>query len=304
MKMLAHAGRDASQIPISPFLKWAGGKSQLLDALLGCLPDSFGCYFEPFLGGGALFFRLFSMGRIRRAFLSDSNKDLINCYLVVRDELGALLSRLEHYQKHAGAKDFFYEVARPGFNRRKLKTGHEKDVEKAALLIYLNKTCYNGLYRVNSRGDFNVPWGRYGSPKLYDERNMRSVSAALNSKGVEIRCCGYREAVGHAGAGDFVYFDPPYQPIARSSSFTQYTPDSFSEGDQRALAEAFRELSQRGCKVMLSNSSTPLVEELYRDCISQGSFRIAMAARAISCVGSGRGRIPEYIICSYPLKRQ
>lgn len=287
--------------PISPFLKWAGGKSQLLDSIVDCLPESFGTYFEPFLGGGALFFRLVSMGKIRRAVLSDANKDLINCYLVVRDGLDALISRLEYYQKYVGAKDFFYEVARPLFNRIRLKTGLERDVEKAALLIYLNKTCFNGLYRVNSRGEFNVPWGRYESPALYDEANLRSVSRALDQRRVEIRCCDYRGAVRNASAGDLVYFDPPYQPLNRTSSFTQYTPDSFSEDEQRALAETFRDLDGRGCKVMLSNSCSPTVEALYRDYISRGQFRVAMAARAISCLGDGRGRIPEYIICNYSL---
>lgn len=290
--------------PISPFLKWAGGKSQLLDSIVECLPEGFGTYFEPFLGGGALFFRLVSMGRIRRALLSDLNKDLINCFVVVRDELDALISRLEYYQNYVGAKDFFYEVARPLFNKIRLKTGLERDVEKAALLIYLNKTCFNGLYRVNSKGEFNVPWGRYESPALFDEENLRAVSRALDQRRVEIRCCDYREAVKSASAGDLVYFDPPYQPLNRTSSFTQYTPDSFSEEDQRALAETFRELDGRGCSVVMSNSCSPLVEELYRDYISKGHFRVAMAARAISCLGDGRGRIPEYIIFNYLPERR
>ncbi|MEN3007284.1 MAG: DNA adenine methylase [Candidatus Methanosuratincola petrocarbonis] len=289
-----------SSSPISPFLKWAGGKSQLLDSIVGCLPESFGTYFEPFLGGGALFFRLASMGRVRRAVLSDLNKDLINCYVVVRDELDALISRLEYYQKYVGAKDFFYEVARPSFNKIRLKTGLEGDVEKAALLIYLNKTCFNGLYRVNSKGEFNVPWGRYESPALYDEEHLKAVSRALDRRLVEIMCCDYREAVKSARSGDLVYFDPPYQPLSRTSSFTQYTPDSFSQDDQRALAETFRELDRRGCMVVMSNSYCPLVEGLYRDYISKGQFRVAMAARAISCLGDGRGRIPEYIIFNYP----
>ncbi|XRH75425.1 MAG: DNA adenine methylase [Candidatus Methanosuratincola verstraetei] len=294
---------NSSSPPIYPFLKWAGGKSQLLDNIVGCMPEDFGTYFEPFLGGGALFFRLVSMGRVRRAILSDLNRDLINCYVVVRDELDALISRLEYYQKYVGAKDFFYEVARPSFNKIRLKNGLEKNVEKAALLIYLNKTCFNGLYRVNSKGEFNVPWGRYDSPSLFDEANLRAVSRALDQRWVEIMCCDYREAVKLARAGDLVYFDPPYQPLSRTSSFTQYTPDSFSEEDQRALAEAFRDLDGRGCKVVMSNSSSPLVEGLYRDYISRGQFRVAMAARAISCLGDGRGRIPEYIIFNYPMPR-
>ncbi len=288
---------------ISPFLKWAGGKTQLLDGIMECLPGSFGTYFEPFLGGGALFFRLVSMGMVKRAFLSDLNKDLINCYIVIRDELDALVSRLDDYQKHVNEKDFFYEVARPLFNRIRLKTGLEKDVEKAALLIYLNKTCFNGLYRVNSSGEFNVPWGRYRSPKLYCEENLRAVSRALSHKGIEIGCCDYREAVKRAVRDDFVYFDPPYQPMSRSSSFTQYTSDPFSKEDQQRLAESFKDLDRRGCKVMLSNSYSQLVAELYRDYISRGLLTVAMAARAISCQGDGRGRIPEYIIYNYAPRR-
>ncbi|MDI9644760.1 MAG: DNA adenine methylase [Candidatus Verstraetearchaeota archaeon] len=284
----------------SPFIKWAGGKSQLLDYLINCLPPKFHTYYEPFLGGGALFFKLSSMGKVRWAVISDLNKDLINCYLVIRDEFDALLSRLEYYQKHVREKDFFYEVARPMFNKIKLKTGLERNVEKAALLIYLNKTCFNGLYRVNSRGEFNVPWGRYEKPSLYDLENLNAVKKALgNQENVVIKCCDYREAVKDAQEGDFVYFDPPYQPLKKTSSFTQYTSDSFSEEDQRALADTFRELDRRGCSVMLSNSYSPLIEALYTDYLTKGQLTVAMASRAISCIGNGRGKIPEYIIYNY-----
>jgi DNA adenine methylase len=289
---------------VSPFIKWAGGKSQILKYLIMSLPPKFECYYEPFLGGGALFFKLRSVGRIRRAVISDLNKDLINCYLVIRDEIDALLSRLDYYQKHVNEKDFFYEVARPLFNKIRLNTGLEKDVEKAALFIYLNRTCFNGLYRVNSKGEFNVPWGRYESPSLYDYRNLIAVSKALkDSDRVEIKCCDYKDAVKDAQAGDFIYFDPPYQPLNRTSSFTQYTADSFSEEDQKTLAETFRKLDKKGCMVMLSNSYSPLIEYLYRDYISRGQLTVAMAPRAISCLGNGRGKIPEYIIYNYQLPK-
>ncbi|MGF3499606.1 MAG: DNA adenine methylase [Candidatus Methanosuratincola sp.] len=293
-----------SNSTISPFIKWAGGKSQILDYLIDCLPPKFDRYYEPFLGGGALFFKLSSMGKIRRAVISDVNKDLINCYLVIRDEFDALLSRLDYYQKQVDKKDFFYEVARPLFNKIRLKTGLERDVEKAALLIYLNKTCFNGLYRVNSKGEFNVPWGRYENPSLYDLANLSAVRKALgNQENVVIKCCDYKESVKDAEEGDFIYFDPPYQPLNSTSYFTQYTSDSFSEEDQRILAETFRQLDSKGCNVMLSNSYSPLIESLYRDYISRGLLTVAMASRAISCVGNGRGKIPEYIIYNYHLPK-
>ncbi len=288
---------------ISPFIKWAGGKSQLLDRLIECLPPKFGTYYEPFLGGGALFFRLCSIGKIKRAVISDLNRDLINCYITIRDNLSALMVSLDEYQKYVDEKDFFYNVARPTFNKIHLATGFEGNVEKAALLIFLNKTCFNGLYRVNSNGDFNVPWGKYKSPTLYDGKNLRAINKLLNSGGVEIMCGDYREAVKSAGSGDFVYFDPPYRPLSKTSNFTSYTKDAFSDEDQRALARTFAELDARGCNVMLSNSYSPLIEELYSDYIRKGMLTIVMAARAISCVGNGRGKIPEYIVYNYQIPK-
>jgi len=284
----------------TPFIKWAGGKTQILDKLTECLPPKFNVYYEPFLGGGALFFRLYSRGKIRRAIISDLNRDLINCYIVIRDELDALMSRLDDYQKHVDQKDFFYEVARPAFNKIRLNTGLEKNVEKAALLIFLNKTCFNGLYRVNSKGEFNVPWGRYKAPKLYDTENLKAIKKALNDGGkIAIKCADYREVVKSAEKEDLIYFDPPYQPLNQTSSFTQYTSDAFSDEDQHNLANTFKELDSRGCFVMLSNSYSPLIEKLYKDYITKGYLTVAMAARAISCIGNGRGRIPEYIIYNY-----
>jgi DNA adenine methylase len=289
---------------ISPFIKWAGGKTQLLDELVACLPSKFNTYFEPFLGGGALFFKLSSVGKISKAVISDLNKDLINCYIVIRDDLDFLISYLNEYQKHVDEMDFFYEVARPAFNKIKLRTGLEKNAEKAALLIYLNKTCFNGLYRVNSKGDFNVPWGRYKSPSLYNIDNLRSVNKAIKDQDrIQIKCCDYREAVKEAQKDDFIYFDPPYQPLNQTSSFTQYTSDAFTPADQRRLAETFTALDKKGSKVMLSNSYSPLIEELYKEYIAKGFLTIAMASRAISCKGSGRGKIPEYIVYNYKIPK-
>jgi DNA adenine methylase len=288
-----------------PFLKWAGGKNQLLGELVACLPYKFNTYYEPFLGAGALFFKLSSMGKINRAVISDLNKDLINCYMVIRDDLSSLISLLDDYQQHVDEKDFFYNIARPSFNKIKLNTGFEKNVEKAALLIYLNKTCFNGLYRVNSKGGFNVPWGKYKTPKLYNVANLKSVNMALRDEDrIQIKCCDYRETVKDAQKGDMVYFDPPYQPLNATSSFTQYTSTDFSDKDQNELAEIFQKLDGKQCHAMLSNSYSPLIETLYKNYIEKGNLTVAMASRAISCVGNGRGKIPEYIIYNYPVPKK
>lgn len=276
-----------------PFLKWAGGKGQLLQTFERYLPPNFGTYFEPFLGGGAVFFHMVSRGRITKALISDLNNDLINCYVAVRDNLEQLLARLKELQSHSLDKKFYYEVARTRFNDIKLGTGVEGNADKAALLFYLNKTCYNGLYRVNERGDFNVPWGRYKNPSIYDETNLRLVHEILNRPGVQILCADYHEAIKSAEPDDFIYFDPPYQPISATASFTAYTAQNFGWREQEELAEAFHELAMKGCRVMLSNS--PRVKELYR------KYRIERmkATRAISCIGNKRGPVQELLIMNY-----
>jgi DNA adenine methylase len=280
---------------LSPFLKWAGGKSQLLETFEAYFPKSFGTYYEPFLGGGAVFFHLASKGRITKAILSDLNKDLINCYLTVRDRLDELLKRLKELQNHARDKEYFYEVVRPNFNKIELQTGSEGDVEKTALLFYLNKTCYNGLYRVNQKDEFNVPWGRYKNPAIYDENNLRAIEQILKQSGITIMCADYNEATKSAAANDFVYFDPPYEPVSSTANFTSYTAESFTWGDQEQLSRAYSELSDRVCFLMLSNS--PRVEGLY----SSHGYRIerVSATRAISCVGSKRGPVEELLVLNY-----
>jgi DNA adenine methylase len=279
----------------SPFLKWAGGKGQLVQTIEKFYPASFGTYFEPFLGGGAVFFDLVSKGRIAKAVISDLNKDLINCYVAVRDQLRPLLTRLLELQKHARDKSFYYRVARTRFNETRLQTGVEGDIEKAALLFYLNKTCYNGLYRVNKKGGFNVPWGRYKNPSIFDEKNIRAVHNVLARSGVDIRCDDCRATTKNARAEDFIYFDPPYQPVSSTANFTEYTTQSFGWEDQERLAETFRELDERGCLLMLSNS--PRVEKLY----AKSHYRIerVKASRAISCIGSKRGPVDELLIMNY-----
>jgi DNA adenine methylase len=278
-----------------PFLKWAGGKTQLLGEFERRLPTGFSSYHEPFVGGGALFFDLYSRGRIRKAFVSDSNIDLINAYIAIRDSLEKLLRKLNELQRHAKDKDYFYKSVRRRFNDVKLRTGEEGDAEKAALLFYLNKTCYNGLYRVNSKGGFNVPWGGYKNPRLFDERNLSAVSAILNDPGVNVRCQDFSAAAKEARRGDFVYLDPPYQPMSTTASFAEYTPHSFGFDDQERVASTFHELASRGCQIMLSNSL--MVERLYEG----RGYKIekVKAIRAINCVGSGRGAVDELLVTNY-----
>lgn len=277
----------------TPFFKWAGGKTQLLRELDRRLPQRFAAYHEPFLGGGAMFFHLYSRRKIRRAIISDSNLDLINAFIAVRDGLDELLAKLAELQRHAKEKAYFYGV-RKRFNLIKLKTGEEGDVEKAALLFYLNKTCYNGLYRVNSKGEFNVPWGGYKNPTLSDEENLRAVNSVLNDSHVKVRCSDFG-IVDEAREGDFVYFDPPYQPLSATASFAEYTSRSFAIADQERLAALYHRLSARGCHLMLSNS--PKALHLYEG----RSYKIekVKAARAINCVGSKRGVIDELLVTNH-----
>lgn len=266
----------------TPFLKWAGGKGQLLDQMASYFPREFKKYFEQFLGGGAVFFRLLP----DRAVLSDSNPDLIQVYETVRDNPDGLMSALDTFRARPVSEDYFYKVRKQ--NPRDLTV-----LARAARMVFLNKTCFNGLYRVNSNGEFNVPFGRYKNPTLYVKENIRAASAAL--KGAELRVADFRDACKQPRRGDFVYLDPPYHPLTKTSAFTDYTRDGFGEQDQRDLAESFRKLDERGCKVMLSNSATPLLRELYREFESV----TLKAKRAINCKGTGRGAIDELLVMNY-----
>jgi DNA adenine methylase len=279
----------------TPFLKWAGGKTQLLREFESRLPRKFAVYHEPFVGGGALFFDLYSRGVVRMAAISDSNLDLINAYVAIRDRLEPLLRRLSELQRHAKDKGYFYGSARRRFNEIRLERGDEVDVEKAAFLFYLNKTCYNGLYRVNKKGGFNVPWGGYKNPRIFDEHNLRAVSAILNDPGVQVECSDFAEVRAKARRNDFVYLDPPYQPMSATASFAEYTPQSFGREDQERLAQIFHELSARGCHLMLSNS--PKVKPLYEG----HGYRIekVKAVRAINSIGTRRGAIDELLVTNY-----
>jgi DNA adenine methylase len=274
-----------------PFLKWAGGKQRLLKQYEHLLPDSASTYHEPFVGSGALFFYLRSREFASHYCLYDANEELINTYLVVRDRVEALIEALAEHERLHDA-DHFYRVRAwdkaAGWMAR-------PDVERAARMIYLNKTCYNGLWRVNRRGHFNVPMGRYRRPNILDRSRLRAASEALGGVDVEVR--DFREVADRAEAGDFVYFDPPYVPLTPTANFTDYYAGGFGQAEQEALADTFRRLDKQGCRVMLSNSDTDLVRELYA-----GFEIIAVEARrAINSQAGKRGPVSEVVVMNYPV---
>lgn len=264
-----------------PFLKWAGGKQRLLEQMTKYFPPdgSYHRYFEPFLGGGAVFFHL----QPEESYLSDLNSELIEVYQIVRNDVDALIETLK---QHYNDREYFYSVR--ALDPEKL-TSHER----AARFIFLNRTCYNGLYRVNRQGQFNVPFGRYKNPTICDEKGLRLASRVLEK--TMLRIADFEAILDLAKVSDFVYFDPPYEPLSISSSFTSYTQVGFTQKDQRRLAEVFRILHERGCWVALSNSDTSFIRELYRE------FPIheISARRAINSKGDGRGTIKELLVSNF-----
>jgi DNA adenine methylase len=266
---------------VGPIVKWVGGKTRLLPALLSRLPATYGRYFEPFAGGAALFFRL----RPRAAVLNDFNADLVATYRAVARDADAVIRRLDVHRRHH-AEAHYYDV-RARWNDRAVSWSA---VDRAAAFIYLNKTCFNGLWRVNRGGAFNVPMGRYVDPPICVPDALRAASRVLAR--ADLRTGDYRAAVADAAAGDLVYFDPPYDPVSTTASFTSYTKAAFGPDQQRELAELARGLVARGCKVVLSNSDTPFVRSLYK------GFRVdrVQCARAINCNAAKRGDVDEVIV--------
>ena len=275
-----------------PFLKWAGGKSRLLPQFEPLFPKRFDDYYEPFVGSAAVYFHLCNLksaGGLNQSMtgarLSDSNSELINCYITLRDHINELVELLfEHKKKHS--KQYYYRIR--GQDPKSLS-----HLQRAARLIYLNKTCFNGLYRVNSKGEFNVPIGSYKNPAIADPKTL--VKAHLALQGVHLSTSKFSEVLQHAKAGDFVYFDPPYHPVSITSNFTSYTNEEFGERQQSELRDVVRELTTRGCMVMVSNSDAPFVWKLY------GDFRQrhVHASRLINSNSDGRGKITELVITNY-----
>ena len=267
-----------------PFLKWVGGKRQLLEQFAPLLPKTFGASHEPVVGGAARFFDLRLQRPDLRATLSDVNTELVDCYRAVRDDVDGLLAALK---AHRHEEDHYYTVR--GWNPAELTP-----LERAARTIFLNKTGFNGLYRVNKSGQFNVPFGRYDKPNFLDERNLRACAGALAS--TKIVYGDFSNVLEYAEKGDFVYFDPPYVPVSATADFTAYIPGGFGEREQTALAEAFTKLAKRKVNVMLSNSDTPWVRERYK------GFEIhtVSASRSVNSKGSGRGKTNEILVRCVP----
>jgi len=267
------------------FLKWAGGKTQLIDQFNALFPESIKRYFEPFVGSGAVFFYVKNKFNPKEVLISDINDELINCFKVVRDDLAELMILLEHHKLYH-SKRHFYEV-------REMDPEKLPRIEAAARFIYLNKTCYNGLYRVNKQGKFNVPFGSHEKRFTYSEKNLHEANSLLQE--ANIRSIPFEKIVNSVKKGDFVYFDPPYYPLTKTSSFTNYTKFKFLQEEQKKLADVFKELDKRGCLLMLSNSDHKYIHSLYGDY----NIRVVHAKRQISCNGLGRGKIKEIVVRNF-----
>ena len=290
-----------------PFLKWAGGKSQLLPEIRRYYPfddTAVTKYAEPFVGGGAVLFDILNRYRLKDIYISDINAELINTYCVIKDNIDALINRLMTYSEeylplaHDARKDYYMSM-RSRFNAVKMDGGSE-NIEKAALMIFLNKTCFNGLYRVNRKGLYNVPMGAYKRPTICDEDNLRIVSEKL--QGITIVCGDYKESSKFIDEHTFAYFDPPYRPLTDTASFNAYNESLFDDSSQIELADFVREMHDRGAKIAVSNSDPKNYDESddFFDRI-YSSFRIERvdAARMINCNGKSRGKIKELLITNF-----
>lgn len=269
-----------------PFLKWAGGKRQLLPTIKEYVPQKFTQYYEPFVGAGAVLFFL----QPKKSVINDTNRELINCYRVIKDNPEELLELCQQHQDK-NSKEHYYWLREQD---RKDDFKDKSPVERAARIIYLNKTCFNGLFRVNSSGQFNVPYGNYSNPVIAEPAVIRAVSAYLNRGDVKITEGDFAKAVATARKGAFIYFDPPYHPISETSSFTGYSVNGFGEQEQIRLKEVCDKLTERGCQVLVSNSSATFIKQLYSD--PKYEIVEVKASRAINAVASKRGRINELLI--------
>lgn len=286
-----------------PLLKWAGGKRQLLPALRGFYPVAFTRYIEPFFGSGAVFFDLHASGRLdgRQAWLVDDNADLVGCYRMLMARTDAVIAELRLLAAGHGARgnDFYYEVRDGRFNPMRAASTGGYTPEMAAMLIYLNRTGFNGLFRLNKSGAFNVPAGRYANPRILDESHLRQVAAALRSRNVTLTLGPFEGALLDARKGDFIYCDPPYAPLSRTACFANYTAKGFTPKDQERLQTALVEAAKRGAHVVLSNSAAPDIEELYSTSDARRAhLRIERvpARRAINSRAESRGPIDELVI--------
>lgn len=247
---------DQILVTPKPFVKWAGGKRQLIPILNRNLPESFGTYYEPFLGGGALLFHILTDKTSQKCSISDLNSDLVLAYTTIRDRIDALIASLKNHEKNyqKDSESYYYSIR---------ESNPRSAIEKTSRLIFLNRTCFNGLYRVNSKGKFNVPLGKYSNPNIVNEENLHAVSHILQSNRISINCRDFEAVLRDAKKGDLVYFDPPYQPVSTTANFTSYTNKDFTYDDLTRLAELCLKLDSRGCNVLLSNSDSKEVIDIF-----------------------------------------
>lgn len=274
----------SKNIMVSPILKWVGGKRQLLPEIIPMIEGSYSTYVEPFVGGGAVLFEL----QPKKAIINDFNSELVNVYCVVRDHCEELIKVLERHEEN-NSSDYFYEIR--GLDRED-SYSEMSDVEKAARIIYLNKTCYNGLYRVNSSGFFNSPYGKYKNPNIVNAPVLRAMSLYLNKNKIKIMNGDYKAVLKNLRRGAFVYLDPPYMPISTSAAFTGYTENGFSFEQQVELKEECDKLRKKGIRFLQSNSDCPEIRELYKDY----EIKTVQAKRFINSLADKRGEINEVLI--------
>ncbi|MGK7930539.1 MAG: DNA adenine methylase [Microcystaceae cyanobacterium] len=273
-----------SKIKAKPFLKWVGGKSQLLPEIQKRFPSQYERYFEPFVGGGAVFFFL----QPQKSVLVDINSELINTYITIRDHLDELIIDLK---RHIYDKDYYYSIRSADRNS---EYKNWSNIQKASRFIYLNKTCYNALYRVNSKQQFNTPFGRYKNPTILDEKTLRACSKILQNN-VELIAGEFSIVESMITPKDFIYFDPPYVPLTQTANFTSYSQKGFNETMQKELCCLCHRLNNKGISFMLSNSSAPLVLELYKSF----NLQFVQASRSINSKGNKRGKIAEVLVTNY-----
>lgn len=271
---------------VSPAVKWVGGKRQLLQDILKHIPDRYSTYYEPFVGGGAVLFHL----QPEKIVINDINEELMSVYNVICNNVEELI---EDLKKHKNESDYFYKIRE--LDRDREKYAQLNNIGRASRIIYLNKTCYNGLFRVNRQGEFNTPFGRYKNPNIVNEATLRAVNNYFNKAKVTLKCGDFEEAVKGIRKGSFVYFDPPYDPVSDSANFTGYDKGGFDKDEQIRLKKLCDKLNNRGVKFLLSNSSTEFILDLYKDY----NITIVKAKRSINSKGDGRGDVNEVLVKNY-----
>ncbi|MBP7175970.1 MAG: DNA adenine methylase [Thermoclostridium sp.] len=275
-----------NNVHAAPVIKWAGGKRQIRDEILKRVPGDFSTYYEPFIGGGAVLFALCP----KKAVINDVNSELINIYQVIRDDVDALVNDLK---KHENSSEYFYDLRKK--DRHRESFSRLSPVEKASRIIFLNKTCYNGLFRVNHAGEFNAPYGFYKKPNIVNERLLRAVSEYFNLAQIQFTCMDFEESLKSIQKDSFVYLDPPYDPVSTTSNFTGYDKGGFNKGEQIRLKNVCDKLNKTGVRFLLSNSATGFITELYKEY----KIDIVQAKRAINSNPDKRGEIDEVLIRNY-----